>query len=196
MKKEIILFCKEPILGKVKSRLAKSLGDEKTLQIYTQLLRHTLKVILSSGYRYSIFLAEPLKTDFFSKHSSNIFIQEGKTFEDRLFNALQLRLHHSDHVVVIGSDCPEIKVEHLQIANEYLNDFDMVIGPALDGGFYLLGTKSISPLIFNNIVWSTEAVCLQLIQNAQLADLKIRELECLTDIDTYDDLLNSKFLFE
>ncbi len=196
MKKEIILFCKEPILGKVKSRLAIDIGDERTLEIYKKLLEHTLDIITRGDINFTIFVAEALETDFFNKYKGRIYIQEGKFFGDRLYNAIKLRLQHSEQIVIIGSDCPELKVEHLLLAHEYLTDNDMVIGPALDGGFYLLGTRSISRQIFKDIVWSSNSVRIQLLQNAHSKGLKTVELDFLTDIDTYEDLNNTGFLAE
>lgn len=194
MKKEIILFCKEPILGKVKSRLAAAIGDERSLEIYKKLLEHTLDIIVSYGFNFTIFVAETLQTDFFNKYEGHIYRQEGELFGDRLYNALQLRLKVSDQIVIVGSDCPGLEVEHLRLAQEYLTNHDMVIGPALDGGFYLLGIKSISCHIFQDIAWSSCIVRIQLLQNAHSNGLKTVELNLLTDIDTYEDLKSTKFL--
>jgi len=93
-----------------------------------------------------------------------------------------------DSAVIIGSDCPELKIRHIQSAFEALNDEDVVIGPSFDGGYYLIGMKRVHKILFNDIVWSSSAVFDVSQERLNENKISLSILEKLHDLDNADDL--------
>jgi len=127
----------------------------------------------------------------FSKHlqsEGDLGIKMKKAFN----HVLQI---HSK-AVIIGSDCPEISSEIIEDAFKKLDEFDCVIGPTTDGGYYLLGMKKFNPLLFENIEWSTDKVFKQTQMKLNEAQQNYSLLVTLTDVDTIDDLMKFPNLYE
>ena len=115
--------------------------------------------------------------------------QTGLDLGERMAAAFQRNfLAGSDRIVLVGTDCPQLGLVHLEKAFSLLKNHDMVIGPAQDGGYYLLGLRRMVPDLFQNITWGTDLVFSQTMHSAQKAGLNIAELDVLVDVDTPDDL--------
>ena len=185
----LMIFVKNPRLGKVKTRLAKDVGDEKALDIYINLLcRHTRTVTdqiactHQVGYTWEI---EP--ADIWDGYDK--FPQQGEGLGERMELAFQQAFSDGfQKVCIIGSDCLELRAEHLNTAFQALDHHDVVIGPAKDGGYYLLGMKRLHPSFFRNKQWSTETVLPDTLQDIQSLQLTVQQLETLSDVDTVKDL--------
>lgn len=93
-----------------------------------------------------------------------------------------------DHVIIIGTDCLELRIRHIEEAFAVLKNNDLVLGPAEDGGYYLIGLNKNDGQLFKNIAWSSDAVFANTIAIATEKQLKVHLLECLNDIDEYSDL--------
>lgn len=189
MDRLLIVFVKHPEIGKAKTRLAASLGNEKALFIYKQLLEHTKDICNQVNADIQIFYTDEIIQDDiwnnFQKHQ-----QSGTDLGERMFNALANNDYKQK--IIIGSDCFEITPEHIEQAFNKLENTDTVLGPANDGGYYLFGLKDVTEELFRNITWSSEKVLEQTIQKINHLNKSHHLLETLVDIDTEDDLKNYK----
>lgn len=181
-------------MGKVKSRLAATIGEEYALHVYKDLLQKTNQVTLSLKQEKFLFYSDYIENDDWSENDFNKQVQYGTSLGDRISNAFKL-LQKQDYqkIIIIGSDCYDITPELIQNAFQSLDHFDLVIGPANDGGYYLLGTKGYFHDLFMHISWSTDSVLNQTIEKANSLKLKVKLLEELVDLDTFDDLKKSNF---
>jgi uncharacterized protein len=190
----LIIFQKNPILGKVKTRLGATIGSLKAQEIYQVLVdlahREALKTAFKVFVYYSSFIPEPKPSNKFQYR-----IQEGSDLGERMNNAFQEVLKMGfQKVLIIGTDCPELDAKVLTEGARQLDQHDLVIGPANDGGYYLLGMKSIQSEIFENIAWSTDSVLASTQMKAQQLGLTVKLLTILSDIDTEEDL--KKFILK
>lgn len=190
----LLIFIKNPQPGKVKTRLAKSVGNKKACEIYQKLLNRTLEVC--RGVRavkqvwYSDFIdrQDNIESGLFEKH-----LQSGIGLGERMKYAFKTGFEQGyGKIVIIGSDCPDLSEEILETSFNALENRDVVIGPSEDGGYYLLGMKAWFPELFEGIHWSTEKVFPQTIRNLREWNLRFTTLPVFNDIDTIDDLKKSR----
>ena len=184
----LLIFTRNPELGKVKSRLAKGVGKENALTIYRKLLQHTREVVTQVdcdrwvGYSVSIRDNDMWATRDFKK-----FKQEGDDLGDRMKHAFKAAFAAGHKkVIIVGSDLYDLRARHIEEAFAALDTQETVIGPAKDGGYYLLGMKSLIPEVFSNKEWGTETVYEATLSN--LNKEKLHTLEELNDIDFAEDL--------
>ena len=185
----IITFIKNPELGKAKTRLAATVGDERALEIYKELLRHTRETVQQlSGVEaflfYSKFIDETddWSSDFFTKK-----LQPEGDLGTKMIAAFAEIFKTNQPVIIVGSDCASLTSEILENAVEILKEKDFVIGPAIDGGYYLLGMNSFQPSLFKNIEWSTEQVFPQTVAKIEGLKMNYGLLPALSDIDFEED---------
>ena len=188
-KEALIIFIKNPELGKCKTRLAATIGDEAALQVYKNLLAHTRLVTLESTADKMLFYHEAIvEDDDWSAKDFNKKVQHTGDLGERIADAFQEVLSQYDKAIIIGSDCPEINPKLINIAFDQLNNNDVVIGPTHDGGYYLLGLKKLEQRLFKNIEWSTESVFQSTTDIIENLGLKYAVLEKLSDLDNEEDL--------
>ena len=187
----LIIFLKPFAPGKVKTRLAKDIGERQALEVYKTLVAHTASEAekLPKGIEVCFCYSEqPDNTSKFPGNY-NLRIQHGETLGDRMANAIDWANREGYHKkLIIGSDCPALSVGHLLEAFQMLEEHDVVIGPARDGGYYLIGAKHPLPVLFEDIEWSTDAVYLSTLKKAGENNLSVGKLEVLSDIDDLEDL--------
>ncbi|MDQ3020640.1 MAG: TIGR04282 family arsenosugar biosynthesis glycosyltransferase [Bacteroidota bacterium] len=193
-KNSLIIFAKNPVLGKVKTRLAKDTGEEKALEVYKVLLKKTYQETKDFKEKKFLFLS-----DFFDKNlfdSSFIqVIQTGNDLGEKMKNAFEIIFQKRyTKAVIIGTDCPELDSNIINEAFEKLSHFDIVIGPAKDGGYYLLGMKEQYAFLFENMKWSDQYVSDETIRRIIQNDLTYHLLKELIDIDDIKDLKHFKSL--
>jgi len=191
MKKEnaLIVFQKNEVLGKVKSRLAVTIGEEKALNVYRMLLDLTYSQVakLSSSDIFVYYSDEIGDRSFHFPVTKRI--QKGQNLGHRMAVAFEeVFLSGYQKTVIIGTDCPEISAELLEQAFGVLDQKDAVIGPALDGGYYLLGMCRFNESLFQNMPWSSSEVTAQTIEKLNLHKISFGLLKTLRDIDTEEDL--------
>lgn len=188
--KLLIVFSKNPVAGRVKSRLAASIGNEEALQIYEQLRelteRATSNIAASKVICYSDFIPD---TDLLLNGNTEAWLQQGNDLGERMHLAFLKGFSLAfNRIALIGTDCPEISPFILDLAFWKLEEHDVVFGPARDGGFYLVGLKNPFPELFLRRTWSTSSVLndsLRLVRKHQRScDL----LPALSDIDNFEDL--------
>lgn len=183
----LIILAKNPELGKVKTRLAVGIGHKYALEVYKRLLKHTREVASLLEVKKTVFFTnsdEP--KEIWEEFSQKI--QQGLSLGDRMFNAIK---NNDGHSVIIGTDCIDLTKDVLEDAFKALNKFDVVIGPAEDGGYYLIGMKEPIKALFENKKWSTESVFIDTIEDIKRLGLTHFTLPTLSDIDTLDDLKKS-----
>jgi len=190
LKSAIIIFVRNPVLGKVKTRLAKQLGDGVALSVYKKLLNHTHSVLSDASADRFVFYADYInENDLWENNLYHKHLQSGDDLGERMKNAFQLLFKKNyNKVVIIGSDCFELSKEIIEEALTQLETSQIVIGPAADGGYYLLGMNAFYPAAFNNKQWSTETVFEDTIKDITLAGCSYYSLPKLRDVDTADDL--------
>ena len=191
----LLIFIKNPKPGKVKTRLAETVGKDKAYQIYLDLLNYTIseamKVDSARQVWYSSYIDRDDKIDEDSFQKS---VQSGKDLGEKMMNAFAQGFKDGyGKIVIIGSDCPEIAASIIEDAFEKLDECDVVLGPSEDGGYYLLGMRQLIPELFSNIDWSTERVLQQTMFAIQQKKLTWHQLPVLNDIDTEEDLIKSRF---
>ncbi|WP_445957998.1 TIGR04282 family arsenosugar biosynthesis glycosyltransferase [Yeosuana sp.] len=187
-KKALIIFTKNPELGQCKTRLAQTIGDEAALNIYKYLLEHTAKVSEKSKADKYVFYSESIKkNDVWDADVFRKKLQQGTNLGERMENAFtELFQLGYEQIIIIGSDLLDLKTEEINIAFEQLQYHDIVIGPAKDGGYYLLGMKTMHAKIFKNKHWGTSSVLKETLHDIQNSHFKL--LEELNDIDTFEDV--------
>lgn len=189
MKKAIIIFVRNPELGKVKTRLANEIGDEQALQIYIELLQHTHDVTVDLDCDRFVYYADYInQQDQWESGKFKRRLQEGDNLGNRMMVAFfELFQQGYSKVVIVGSDCPELTTFIIQEAFDKLDTTDVVIGPSTDGGYYLLGLKQLIPELFKNKRWSTDTVLANTIKDTVKLRKTCSFLKEMSDIDTADD---------
>lgn len=189
-KDALIVFVKNPLLGKVKTRLAQKIGLKNALRIYQKLLNHTLKIILPLTQDVIIYYSDEVIID--DMWAGRQFLKEkqsGIDLGNKMSNAFNECFSKGyKKICIIGSDNLEITTEIIEQAFHVLNETDIVIGPATDGGYYLAGMKAQYSEIFKNKSWSTSRVLEETINDLKDQTLSYSLLKTLSDIDTYKDL--------
>jgi len=194
LKKALIIFTKNPELGKCKTRLAETIGDNSALEIYKYLLKHTATVAKQISADRYVFYSETIqKNDVWDE---TIFRKKLQTKGDlgvKMENAfIDLFQMGYEKVIIIGSDLLDLKPQHITLAFDALNTTNVVIGPADDGGYYLLGLSKMNESIFIDKPWSTSILLEETLKELQENNVPFTTLETLNDIDTFEDLLTSE----
>ena len=194
----LMIFIKNPVKGKVKTRLAKTIGDEKALHVYHKLLEYTQKITSSISADKMLFYSEFIdSTDAWSSELFYKEVQTGDVLGERMSSAFQLAFSKNyKKVIIIGSDCIDLMANHVDEAFKLLQEKDMVIGPAKDGGYYLLGMKTLHQTLFLNKKWSSSTVYSDTIDSVRSLNLSFGVLEELSDIDEEKDLKGKDYLLE
>jgi rSAM/selenodomain-associated transferase 1 len=189
MRRILLIFIRNPLLGKVKTRLAHTVGDAEALRIYQFLLNETRQAALDCRAERWLFYSDYIDPD--DAWSSPDFIkklQSAGDLGDRMSAAFaQAFSAGADRVLIIGSDCPEMDGTLLNKAFDLLDDADYVLGPASDGGYYLLGMKTMHNGVFQHITWSTETVLAETAKRIAAQGKTVTYLPELRDVDTEED---------
>lgn len=184
----LLIFARNPVPGKVKKRLAASIGEEAALKIYNHLLQHTMKITRNLQVDKWILYSEEIpEKDVWDLNIFSKKLQQGKDLGERMENAFRCGFEAGfSNIIIIGSDLYDLGEEDLKKAFLTLQHSEAVIGPATDGGYYLLGLKSLPSQVFKNKTWGSNTVLkvtLQDLKNHQLIQLEPRN-----DIDRFEDL--------
>lgn len=184
------MFGREPLPGRVKSRLATAIGPEAAARVYEELLRYTLRVAAGAG-GVVLSLADAPSEGWFPVQEPPPFleVQRGADLGERMGDAFARRFDEgAAQVVVIGSDCPGLRAEHLAAAFDALRAVPAVLGPALDGGYWLVGQRAPGGDMFRGVPWSTPRTLAATRERLHRLGVQWRELDELDDIDRVEDL--------
>lgn len=189
----IIIFQKRPEPGKVKTRLSKVIGEKKAVEVYRYLLDHTHEQIKNYPADIFVYFQDQADDAYVLNDHYHIGIQKGGDLGEKMQMAFDEVLGKGYRkVVIIGSDCLELTADILDEAYEALVYHDLVIGPAEDGGYYLLGMKVPHPELFADKSWSTSTVFSDTVEDAKRLRLNYHKLKKLADVDEYKDLKGLK----
>ena len=190
----LLIFVKKPEAGKVKTRLAATVGDEKALQIYRQLLKRTQEITLPLSCQKTVYYTpEIVEDDIFAQQHYGKALQSEGNLGQRMQHAFEAAFAPGyEKVCIIGSDCYQLNTNILKEAFEKLDQNEVVIGPSTDGGYYLLGMKKLHLSLFQNKDWSTSSVFPQTIGDLKNTGLSFGLLPALTDVDEEKDLATLK----
>lgn len=189
MENLIIVFAKNPEPGKCKTRLAKSIGDEKALEVYRELLKHTAETIGKVNAHRAVFYSEEIhQNDFWDEALFQKQVQSRGHLGKKMQAAFEWGFNRDySKICIVGSDLLELEPEDVERAFDELEHKDLVFGPASDGGYYLMGMARFYKNAFLDKAWSTETVLENTLKD--LEGLNISYLETKTDIDTVEDLV-------
>jgi rSAM/selenodomain-associated transferase 1 len=191
----LLIFVRNPVYGKVKTRLAATIGNDKALQIYQQLVEHTAAVTQHINATRVVYYSDFISEGDAWNETYLKTVQHGEGLGERMSNAFKDTLEYgAKKTVLIGTDCYELNAEIIANGFTELSNYDIVIGPALDGGYYLLGMKTHHPQLFNDITWSTDTVLKETLARCAELGLRYFMLPVLSDIDDENDLLNYPIL--
>lgn len=197
MNPALIIFIKNPELGKAKTRLAATIGDENALQIYLQLLSITRTVATQTRCEKLLFYSSVVdENDDWPNDAFTKMLQSQGDLGEKMESAFHTAFERGNQpVIIIGSDCPTVTPALLEEAIHALSENDFVAGPADDGGYYLLGMRDFHPFVFREMQWSTSDVLNESLKRIRRENLKIHLLKTLTDIDDIHDLRKFPELF-
>lgn len=187
------MFVKAPLAGRVKTRLAAEVGPECATELYRRLGRHVVAATVSDRHRTVVWYAPRtcgrLVRDWLDGLCvSKFHPQPSGDLGCRLRSAFATHFREgARRVVIIGSDCPGIDRGLIRDAFAALDDHDVVLGPARDGGYYLIGMKALHEGLFQGISWSSPAVLRETTARADAEGLSYRSLRTLRDVDTVAD---------
>jgi len=189
MKACVVVFGREPIPGEVKSRLAAGIGADAAAQVYGAILEHTLEVGRDSGARVVLSLAELPSGSWSLDQDVVVEVQRGDDLGERMADAFTRRFAEGERrVVIVGSDCPWLRGTHIAKASAKLGGADVLLGPATDGGYWLVAQRPPGLAIFSDIPWSSPETLGDTRKRIRALGGTWLELEELVDIDTVDDL--------
>lgn len=193
----LIVFVRKAELGKVKTRIAKTHGDEVALEIYEKLLDHTRIVAEQVNCeRYLFYAGEIDNDDAWDGKKFSKFLQQGADLGEKMQDAFETVIRKTTPVLIIGSDCAALTSEDIERAFIELEDNDVVIGPAVDGGYYLLGMNDLQLFLFQDMSWSQESLIEETIFKIQDRGLRYSLLSTKSDVDYHEDWENQKHLVQ
>jgi len=186
----LLIFTRNPELGKCKTRLAATTGDALALEIYQFLLKHTASITKTVNATKIVYYSEEIwQEDIWDNNHYQKKLQRGIDLGERMLNAFSAGFEAGyERVVIIGSDMYDISTEVIESAFLKLEHHDFVLGPAADGGYYLLGMKTLKENLFTDKAWGTGTVL-----KHTLEDLKAEHhilLEVRNDVDVFEDIEN------
>ncbi|WP_432201837.1 TIGR04282 family arsenosugar biosynthesis glycosyltransferase [Erythrobacter sp. W53] len=179
----VTIFARWPEAGKAKTRLIPALGGEGATAVYRKLLQHTVSTAQESG------LPVQLRVTGAGKEAFQDWLGAGIEVVDQGEGELGAKLARVPApAILVGSDCPMLDAALLRRAAEHLRDVPAVVGPANDGGYYLLGIARPMPFLFDDMAWSTADVLPETLRRLERNGIAPAMLEPLDDIDTPEDL--------
>ena len=190
----LLIFARVPALGRVKSRLAAAVGQPAALAIYHELLTITRTAAEAAEVPTTVWLAdatgpEPTDSEAGEWAEMTTRCQQAGDLGERMTAAFAAAFAAgASRVAIIGTDCPGLRAHHLIQAFALLVEHDVVLGPATDGGYYLLGLRQPHPELFQNKAWSTDTVLADPVADAHRLGRRVALLPELRDVDTADDL--------
>ena len=189
----LLVFAKAPVPGKVKTRLIPALGEDGACHFYTEMLSQIVERFALSKLCPIHLLCHPDTEHNFIKEISSkldlqLFPQQGRDLGERMFHASTKALMTYSNVILIGADCPDYSIDYIEKSIDLLEDNDVVIGPAFDGGYVLIGMKRPYKYLFNDIEWSTGTVLQTTMIRIKENNLSCALLPPLNDIDRPEDL--------
>jgi rSAM/selenodomain-associated transferase 1 len=185
----VVVFARVPALGRVKTRLAASIGEAGALMAYRELAESTLGAIAALPDCDRVVAFTPDE----GEREMRLWLGDAARYEAQAHGDLGRRMHAAiarrlaegaERVAVIGTDCPDVGAADVERAFEKLADADLVLGPATDGGYWLIAMKAALEAPFDRIPWSNPDTLTETLRRAREFGLKVALLDRKTDVDT------------
>jgi rSAM/selenodomain-associated transferase 1 len=185
----VVVYGREPVAGRVKTRLAASIGDEAAAALYRLLLARSIQQVIQSGFHAILALSDEPSASWRAPVGMVQELQSGDDLGERLRNTFERRFSEGwSTVIVVGSDCAEMTADHIRSAATTLEGCDVVVGPAEDGGYWLIGQRAPGTDLFTGIPWSSHTTMEATRNRLRETGVSWSEVEPLSDVDTIDDL--------
>ena len=189
---QLCIFARAPEVGQVKTRLAAAVGPEAALAAHRTLVERCLDSLRDvAGVKAQLWIAGPVDhpecADWSSRWGLPLIEQHGDDLGARMGHAVEQSLQSAPFAIVIGTDCPTLDADYVVEAVTALADHDMVLGPAEDGGYGLIGLRRRAPLLFSDMVWGTPQVASETLARAKAIGLSVRVLDPIWDVDRAED---------
>ncbi|SHG48870.1 TIGR04282 family arsenosugar biosynthesis glycosyltransferase [Flagellimonas flava] len=184
----LLIFTRNPELGKCKTRLAAKVGDPSALEIYKFLLQHTVAITQNLKMDKQVYYSNSIwEDDIWNPATYQKKLQKGEDLGMRMMRAFQEGFHSGyEKIIIIGSDMYDLSQADLENAFDQLDKHDFVLGPAEDGGYYLLGMRTLETSLFTGKAWGQDTVL-----RDTLGDLEGKNhssLDKRNDVDHYEDI--------
>lgn len=189
----LVQFAREPVPGRVKTRMMPHLGPQAACELHCELVDWTCRQLLAAGLGpVELCVAGNPRAELFARLRdlgvARVTRQKGSDLGERMLRALQCGLARHEGVVLVGSDCPALSPGYLAAAVAALETAPVVLGPAQDGGYVLIGARRVVPAIFEGVEWGGAGVYRRTVANLEGAGLDFRALPPLADVDRPEDL--------
>ena len=184
----IQIFCKAPVLGKVKTRLIQKIGARRALDLYKQMFKRLMTDVSLDSPLVELWISTDKDHAFFEQYAVPRFQQAGADLGSKMSGALRDGLTRHESVILVGTDLPLINKSYIDCAVRSLSDHEVVLGPAEDGGYGLVGIKAEAPDMFSGIHWGTEKVLSQTCKRLNKHGLGYSFLPLIWDVDRPADL--------
>lgn len=188
----LVVFAKAPVAGAVKTRLQPAYSPQQSVELHSKLVHGCLQVATTVSDCVTELWAgseHDWWAELSCRYQLDVFQQQGEGLGDRMLQAFQQTLGVVDKVLLIGTDCPFITRDYLHDAFDKLDECDVVIGPAEDGGYVLLGLTAEKPELFSGISWGSDLVLAETIEKLKKLNLSYILLPILRDIDRPEDVI-------
>ncbi len=186
-----VQMARQPVPGKVKTRLQPALGEQGAAELHRQMMLHTWKTLGCLGQTRALWVeGDPADKTFDECRAAEaeIRVQQGEDLGQRMELAFTESLRSHARVVMVGSDCPSLDADYLSQASSALRDHDAVLGPAMDGGYVLIGLRRHAPALFRGMAWGESTVYAATVAVLEQLGWKWCALRSLPDIDRPEDL--------
>ena len=195
----ILVFSKAPVAGSVNTRLIPDIGVEAATQLQIELMRSRLESLKKQNLcKVELWCAPDTSHILFQEcekqYGVTLFKQQGDDLGDRMSLAIKGSLKKFKRVILIGTDAPSLTSEHIETSIKKLGSNDVVIVPAEDGGYVLIGMGQHCDSVFQSVPWSTDRVLIRTRENLKASNLKYDELDVCWDIDRIDDYYRYKMM--
>ena len=186
----LLVFVKNLQRGRVKQRLAYKIGQEKAYEIYKRLIVHTYEQTRLLPLTKWVFYSEYIeKDDWFLGKDFTKYVQHSGSLGERMRQAFHQGFKEGyRQIIIIGSDCYELQRHHIEQAFKMLERHTYVLGPAKDGGYYLLGMRQETPDLFRNIPWSSSKVLSRTLEKLSANHNSYVLMPVLSDVDYVKDV--------
>lgn len=189
MSATLVVFAREPVPGRVKTRLAEALGAGPAASVYTSLLDHTIATARRSAVEIVISLAEDPHPGWGPATGGRVEIQGRGDLGRRMAECFRRRFAEGTaRAVIVGSDIASLRPDHIAAAFAVLDGPPVVLGPAADGGYWLVGQRAPGLDLFSGVPWSSPDTLTATRSRLRTLGVEWSEIETLTDIDTVEDL--------
>lgn len=186
--RQVAVFARVPVKGRVKARLAREIGASEALRLYRELLDGALTRLSVLNCRVLLYADGTGLEDTARQAGMQARVQVGNGLGMRMANAFRDMLQESQAAAVVGVDIPLLDADYIESAFELLTDSDVVLGPTEDGGYCLIALKQPNRALFDDISWGSSDVCAQTMEKAQSLGLSLSCAKTLWDVDVAADL--------